>query len=538
MTGMTDDIKKLMQLRSQCSKNFFDKRLFKSVATLAVRLNEYEQAVELTTQWLVHDKKSGDAWLILAASQNFLGNFQEAARASYEALRLMPNSYLAHCEYGLALYRLRRLPLAREHLEKSLDIKPNYLVAVNTLSQVYQAYGDHEQSLKLALYAVRTEPESISYRITLGNTLINLNRQKDAERHFRKCLKQDPDNVASFWNLVRSRKMTLQDEALIAHMQNLYVRNKLPAKDQSSLGFCLAKVYKDIGIDDLAFDCWSAANALRKSSENYSIETEQQSFFNLSKLQPQFAGEEIIPNDYFVKNDITPIFIVGMPRSGTSLTEQILASHSKVEGLGELNLFNLAFNSVASHIDIQAREEFAAEKIREQYVEGIKDYGIKSGAFTDKMPLNFKHLAWIRRAFPEAKIILVARHPVAVCFSNFTNNFNASGMGWSFDLDDIADFFQLYKLWIEFLSARYQLNEFKLNYDILVEEQEPTTRALLEFCGLDFEETCIHFHKNARTVTTASQQQVKKPLYKGSSHEWRKYETWLKPLIERLNSFE
>lgn len=535
---MSDDQQRLMQLRRQAFKNFVDKRLFKRVAMLALELNEYEQAVELATHWLAHEQKSGDAWLILAASQNFLGNFQEAARASYEALRLMPGSHLAHCEYGLALYRLRRLPLAREHLKKSLEIKANYTVAVNALSQVYQAYGDHEKSMKLALYAVRTEPKTSSYRITLGNALINLNRQKDAERHFRKCLKQDAENVAAFWNLVRSRKMMLQDEALIKQMQNLYVSRKLPEKDQSSLGFCLAKVYKDLGIDDLAFDCWSAANALRKSSENYSIEKEKKSFFNLSKLQPQFSGEAINPKDYFIKNDIIPIFIVGMPRSGTSLTEQILASHSKVVGLGELNLFDLAFNSVASHIDLQAREEFAAEKMREQYIEGIKDYGIKSGSFTDKMPLNFKHLAWIRRAFPEAKIVLVSRHPVAVCFSNFTQNFNASGMGWTFDLHDIADFFQLYKLWIEFLNARYQLSEFKLNYDTLVQDQEPTTQALLKFCGLNFEEACINFHKNARTVTTASQQQVKKPLYKGSSHEWKRYETWLKPLIERINSFE
>jgi hypothetical protein len=235
-----------------------------------------------------------------------------------------------------------------------------------------------------------------------------------------------------------------------------------------------------------------------------------------------------------------PIFIVGMPRSGTSLVEQIISSHHLVHGAGELtNLPSIIGPIATDHVnqDVYKLPEKAFLSIREQYLDVLSNLNVPESVITDKLPLNFLYIGFILIAFPEAKIVHMKRDARAVCWSIYKSNFTNTGNGYSYNIDDLAGFYGLYIDIMNFWHQLFPGKIYDMCYEDLTTNQEEETRKLLQYCELDWDENCLSFHKNKRAVRTASALQVREKMYQGSSEAWKKYEVHLKPLIKALSAY-
>ena len=235
-----------------------------------------------------------------------------------------------------------------------------------------------------------------------------------------------------------------------------------------------------------------------------------------------------------------PIFIVGMPRSGTTLVEQIISSHHNVHGAGELtNLPDIIAPIATNHLNqgVNKLPEKAFLSIREQYLDVLLNLNVPESVITDKLPLNFTYIGFILTAFPEAKIVHMKRDARAICWSIYKSNFRNTGNGYSYNIDDLAGFYGLYIDIMDFWHQLFPGKIYDICYEDLTTNQEEETRKLLQYSELDWDENCLSFHKNKRAVKTASALQVRQKIYQGSSEAWKKYEAHLKPLIKALSAY-
>jgi hypothetical protein len=291
-------------------------------------------------------------------------------------------------------------------------------------------------------------------------------------------------------------------------------------------------MYEDIGDTDKSFACLTEGNALRKKLLNYSIDEDKELFIRLKKTQPHLLKTSLDVKASSIET--TPIFILGMPRSGTTLVEQIISSHSEVTGAGELN-YVVQFGEKLFGYPISINTVEVSE-FRNKYLSKLFKESNGKQFITDKMPQNFRFIPLICAAFPEAKIIHVQRNAIATCWSNYKQYFAAKDLGYSYDLNDVVSYYELYTDLIKLWQSHYGDRIYNLNYETLIEDQDNETRKLIKHLGLTWEDACLSPHKNKRSVRTASQQQVRKKIYKGSSDAWRKYEPYLNGAFDSLTS--
>jgi hypothetical protein len=312
-------------------------------------------------------------------------------------------------------------------------------------------------------------------------------------------------------------------------MEQLY--DQLQDIDRTLMAFALANVHKKLGNDQQSFKHLLEGNRLQRQTLDYTPARSEATF---NEIRAAYTTEILATPVEPVDHELTPIFIVGMPRSGTSLAEQILASHSLVHGCGELTsmnrLYHTAFNG-KSHLGPQVAglSEGRRQELARIYLDELAELAGGRPYTTDKMPHNFLHVGFITRLFPNARIIHCERHPLDTCFSIFTNLFTGSHP-YAYDLEELGHYYLGYQrmmaYWYEVLPGRI----YTLNYERVVADTETEVRKLLEFCGLPFEQACLSFHENKRAVVTVSSTQVRQPIYKSSVEGWRRYENELAPL--------
>ena len=312
----------------------------------------------------------------------------------------------------------------------------------------------------------------------------------------------------------------------------------LSEPDRIHLYFALGKVYGDVDQYDRCFNCLEKGNRLRSKQLGYTIDKDRILF---AKIKELFSAESLALNaEGDSDTSIQPFFIIGMPRSGTSLVEQILASHSKVHGAGELEaMARLAFPIISGQSNEDSNEEAILsrrkiESLHNGYLETLTSLNVPETIIVDKMPGNFRFVGLILSAFPNAKIIHLDRDPIATCWSIYKHFFSSKGNGYAYDMDNLAEYYRLYRGLMSFWRGLFPKGIYELSYEDLTENQEEQSRKLLEFCELDWEEQCLNFYQTKRAVRTASSVQVRQKMYKGSSEAWRKYESHLQPLINGL----
>jgi hypothetical protein len=291
-------------------------------------------------------------------------------------------------------------------------------------------------------------------------------------------------------------------------------------------------MYEDLGELDKAFEHLSEGNILRKRLLGYSIDRDKNLFEKLKKAQP-----DIIKNSFQVQkssNGLIPIFIIGMPRSGTTIVEQIIASHSEVTGAGELEYVSQYGAPLATGVNTASKKAFT--EFKEKYVSALLKISNGKRYVTDKMPQNFCFIPLICSAFPEAKIIHVQRSAAATCWSNYKQYFSSQNLGYCYDLNDILAYYKLYTDLMKTWQSQYGCRIFNLSYETLTVEQEKETKKLIDYLELGWERACLSPQKNMRSVGTASQKQVRREIYQESSQAWRKYEPFLDGAFDNLPS--
>ena len=505
---------------------------------------------------------------ISGACNSALGEIDSAIISFNKAIELKPDYDEAYFNLGVAFHQTGQLGEAINCYERAISIKHAYPTAHNNLGLIALSQGQLDNALKSFEWAVAYSPEYAEAHNSLGAALQELKQFEKAKVSFKKAVALNPQYAQGLHNLaILSEIINLPDEAYeyyekalavepnyaeayrnqsrtkkykkndpqIAQMQSIYSNDNLTISDKVHINFALAKVNEDLGNQKDFFKHLDEGSRLRKKQLNYNINETEEFHSSLIRLfsedQPKIKQLSLDPLD------IRPIFIVGMPRSGTSLVEQIISSHHSVHGAGELNNFkNVVTPPLKNYIGnlTNTINEDDLLSIRKNYIKSLMDLNVSEKIITDKMPVNFRMIGLILTAIPEAKIIHLTRNPKATCWSNYKHYF-ANENGFTFDQEDLARFFILYQELMGFWHKSFPNKIHDISYERLTTHQEDETQKLLKYCELDWDNNCLNFHKNTRAVHTASASQVRQKMYQGSSDAWKKYEKFLQPLIMGLN---
>ena len=426
---------------------------------------------------------------------------------------------------------------AMKWYRKAMDLEPSRPRLLMMMANAAKDDGDFDGAVKHAKEAIKLYPEGTEPKNNLAHIYTILGDKKKADDLREKVLKEHPDDIGAIIGLTHSKKFEKGDPR-IKVLEEAYAQepeNHFEEKSKMNVGFSLGSVYGDIGEYGKSIEALKHANAKRRELIEFDFDQQVEQFKLIKHV-----FDPITPDDYAEpgKNDRRMIFILGMPRSGTTLTEQIISTHSKVYGAGELNFMNEETAELMFMFGLQPHvklEKIAFEHIRPKYLEHIESLGMKERIVTDKLPHNFLRLGYILCCFPEAKVIHLNRDPVAVCFSCFQKFFPARGMGFTFGMRDLGLYYGMYLDLMDYWRKKFPGRILELDYKKLTEDQEGQTRMLLEHCGLPWEDQCLEFYKTKRGVLTASQIQVRQKMYKGSSETWKKYREHIGELLEALD---
>ena len=492
---------------------------------------QYQEVLNGASHFLLEFPKSVVLFNIIGATSRGLGKLDEAIEAYKKAISIKPDSADAYNNMGNTLKDQGKLGEAIEAYKKAISLKPNYAEAFNNLGVILQDQGKLVEALDACNTALSIKPKYAEAYNNMGNIFQNQNKLDQALEAYNSAISLKPDYAEAHRNLSKIKKYSVNDKQF-NQVKDLLTFEKLTDKKRCHLSFALAKMYEDIGELGKSFSYLSEGNVLRKKLLNYSINEDEKLFSNLIKIQPKLSKNKLVLNE--PPGKLSPIFILGMPRSGTSLVEQIISSHSKVFGAGELKYverFGRKLLADPESINVANISEF-----RERYLSELSKLSDGKNFVSDKMPHNFLFIPLICAAFPEAKIIHVKRNEAATCWSSYKNYFPADGLGYCYDLGDLLTYYALYDDLMQFWNSKYGDEIYNLNYEKLTNYQEKETKKLIKHLGIDWEETCLSPQKNKRGVRTASQQQVRQKVYKGSSEAWRKYEPYLNGAFDSLKS--
>lgn len=472
-----------------------------------------------------------DACLNLGITLEQLGNPREAAANYIRAIRIAPDFPEAHNNLGAVLSDMGQLEDAIACYRRALQSRPEFAEACNNLGEALNRLQDPEAAAASCRRALAIRPDYAEAHNNLGNALKHLGKTDEAVASYARALAIAPAYAEAHRNL-STLKTYRDDDEQFRTMRRLVGQSDVSAHERMLLGFALGKAWSDIARYDESFDCLTEANRLRKAELGYDIAVTRERY---DRLVAAFSGDSSAPTPADVathRSDRQVIFIVGMPRSGTTLVEQILASHPEVHGAGELDLLDRAVHDSGWPAVPPSAERLRA--VGNAYQAGLDRIVTSRRCITDKMPFNFWWIGFILSIWPDAKIVHVRRDARATCWSNFKTFFSNTGIGFDNDLADIAAYYRLYAEIMAFWHRRFPGRIFDLDYETLIGQQEAETRRLLEYAGLDWAHSCLAFHETERAVQTASAAQVRRELYRDRSDDWQHYRKHLAPLLERL----
>ena len=404
------------------------------------------------------------------------------------------------------------------------------------LGRTLRDSGRISEALNIYRAFVAINTDSIEGNLGLAFSLQDMGDMTEAEKTFHKVLQLSPNSAIAFHALVFLGKNTEYTDS-IRHMEKLFHQSSTDTQSRIMLGFSLGKVYQDMERDKDAFMMWSKANKLKRSTYQYSI-NERINFFN--QIKNVFNTDLLSRYKGCGLEEKTPIFVLGMPRSGTSLVEQILASHPQVHGAGELEYLQEACGLIERRTNKPFPEFFKGiaknniEDIGRSYLTKLLSHQKDNKAFiVDKMPQNFRFIGLISIVFPHAKIIHCQRDPIDICLSLYKHLFQGL-QPYTYDLTELGQYYGMYSDLMQHWSQVLPGKVYDIRYEDLVADAEGKIRELLTYCDLEFAPECLSFHQTKRSVRTASLTQVRQPIYNNSVKAWKRYEAELQPLIKSL----
>ena len=496
-----------------------------AINNLGITLQEMgklDEAEESLRQAIALKPEFADAYYNLGITLKKSKRIDEAEVFYRQAIELNPGYIKAYINLGIALKEMGRLDEAEATFRKAIALKPEYAEAFNNLGITLDELGRLDEAEATFRKAIALKPEYAEAFNNLGITLKGLGRLDEVEATFRKAIELQPNCAKNHLNLTLMKKFKSEDKQFLK-MRELYLDKNIAEEERCQINFGLARAYEDLGSFEQSFKHYNEGNSLHKKLLGYEINQDIELFEKIKSSYEQIKQSSL--ENEKLEEKLMPIFIVGMPRSGTTLVEQIISSHPKVTGAGELSFISQFGQSTATGYSQASKE--ALLKCRQEYLSKLEKISNGNNVVTDKLPHNFLYLGLIVAAFPHAKIVHVKRDPAAVCWANYKQYFNSKGLGYSYGLDEVISYHQLYedlmKFWMNSLSKRIH----NLNYELLTVDQENVTRSLIDYLGLDWDEKCLTPQNNQRNIKTASDIQVRKKVYQGSSQQWKKYEPFL-----------
>ncbi len=491
-----------------------------------------EKAIGWLNKAILQDPDYADAHNNLGNALRGLGSFGEAVASYKRAIAIDSGFADTYNNLGGLLMELDDLDDAVTNFKKAIEFDPNHKDAYNGLGNALSEQGDIDKAIASYHKAIEIDPRHKDAHNGLGNALSDQGEIDKAVASYRKAIEISPENAEAYRSLSKDKNFFEYDDD-IRSMESLYASKVISDEQKKHLAFGLGKAYEDLGEYEKSFEFIMEATRLNRASFDYSISKEQELFNNIKEI---FSLEFFADRKATGYPDQTPIFILGMPRSGTSLVEQILASHPNIFGAGELrDLFYLTRKICTTDPSrefpncIIGLESEVFEELGKEYIAGVRNLSKSAKNITDKMPHNFLRIGFIRAILPKAKIIHLTRDPMDNCLSIFKNYFPYYHK-YSCDMAELGQYYNLYldlmKHWRDTLPGFI----YDLSYERLVAEPENLIRQLLDYCNLPWDDACLDFHKTRRIVGTASNAQVRRPIYKSSVQLWKRYEKQLKPL--------
>jgi len=462
--------------------------------------------------------------------------FQEAIKYYKIAIQNNPNFFVAINNLGLTYHNMYDLKNAQHYYERAIEINPKFTHPISNLGNVKKELNNYEEAIKCYKLALSIDNKLYIVIHNLGMAYQALGKFEESKKYFESVLKIN----SKFTRADRSLSMSLKYDINNPHLK--IMKNKI--KDQSlndfqkiELHFGLGKAYEDIKNYKKSFENYKLGNKIKRDSIKYQINDDVKLFENIKN---SFSSIDFQNLENIGNKSNKMIFILGMPRSGTTLVEQIIANHKSVYGAGELrDLTQIIRKNFLVNNKIKFPEKFNIKdqnffsNMGTKYLENLDRYNTNKNYITDKAPLNFKWIGLVKLILPKSKIIHCTRDPKDTCLSLFKNFFEGE-LNFSYNLEEAAKYYKLYQNLMKYWKQLLPDFIYNISYEKLVENQEFESKKLLDFCNLDWDKNCLTFYRNKRGIVTASFAQARKPIYKNSVKSWQNYKNELLPMFKIL----
>ena len=492
-----------------------------------------EQAYRKATSLSASDPECWKNLGITLLKLNRPGGAEEALLCFQRVIAADPNDAEGHNNLGIALGLLKRRDEALAAARMAIQLDPRSWQPWLNLAQIYLTNDEVESALEVYQNGIELATDKDMFNITLGHTLNLLGKFDTAIAFFRRAYEKNPKDLGALSQFISHQKFTDPDDPLLLKARAAVDAATDAGDEVTSLCFALGKIMDKLEQYEAAFAYYERGNRLRAQTQKFNPESHRQ---YIDSIIRQFDADTIEKLRAFGNPSETPIYIVGMPRSGTTLTEQIIASHPLVAGGGERGFWGEIERERANKGRLDKADIGSIALACLDDLAGVKVGGKQALKVTDKMPHNYLRVGLIHAIFPNARIIHVRRHPVDNCLSIYFQNFKGDHP-YAYDLENLAfyrrEYERLMHHWREVMPAdRY----FEFDYEDLVADQEGMSRQLIAFCGLEWDGACLNFHENERAIKTASIWQVRQKIYSSSVERWRHYEHHIGPLMALLET--
>lgn len=503
-----------------------------------IEQGDYEPAHQLAID-LIHQNTDDPApYFLLARIALDHHNYEKADELYLRASQLEPDNPLYVSSYGQYLVSVGRQQQALEHADRAANLPIDDAFVADIVGVIYSRTGFHEKAVPFFEDAVRRNSAPANFHYNLGASLQFSGDFAGAEAAYRRTIERQPNAYRAHSALVGLSKQTSNNN-LLQELKEQFAESQDDPDACLHLGHAIAKTLEDLEeyADSLAW--LERAKRLKRTTLDYDIHHDVLLFDAAAETVPEAAKR----NEQY--SGAAPIFIIGLPRTGTTLVDRILSSHSDVVSAGELNTFaglikDLAQTPSNKVLDVETLSGVVEEDLGGlgcDYIEATRNLARGAPRFTDKMPLNFFYAGLIHKALPNARIVVLRRDPTDSCLSNYRQLFSTafSYYNYSLDLNDTATYYKAFDKLMAYWRSVLPADRFmELQYEDIVHAQEKETRRLLSFCDLPWDEACLRFHENTAPVSTASSVQVRQPLYSGSIGRWKKYGEGLNELRQQL----
>ncbi|HEY6641211.1 tetratricopeptide repeat-containing sulfotransferase family protein [Povalibacter sp.] len=509
-------------------------------AASALCSNRIADAEMLLRDYLKQAPTDVPAIRMLAEVASRLGRYGDAETLLRRCLELAPGFVAARHNYAVVLHRQNKSAEALVAIDQALAAEPRNHGYRSLKAAILSALGDYERATELYSQVTQAYPRNAKVWMSFAHTLKTAGRQTDSIANYRRAIDLAPQLGEAYWSLANLKTFRFSADEM-AGMQAQLVRDSLSPEDRFHLHFALGKAHEDAGNYATSFSHYQEGNRQRRALIQYRAD---------DTSDHVRRSKSLLTSDFFAARRgwgaqaADPIFIVGLPRAGSTLLEQILSSHPLVEGTMELpDIVALARELAGPRIrgetsrypEVLATLDAAqCAELGQRYLDQTRIYR-KRGApfFIDKMPNNFAHAGLIQLILPNAKIIDARRHPLGCCFSAFKQHF-ARGQHFTYGLDDVGRYYRDYVELMAHLDDVLPGRVHRVIYEQMVDDTEAQVRRLLEYCGLPFDDRCLRFYENDRAVRTASSEQVRQPIFRDGVDHWRHFEPWLGDLKRAL----